>query len=867
MNTLLGIFQTVLLISLVIGIVWGIGRITGNKMGYRWRKILWLILAVRLLIPVPIGIKQFFPEASSYQIEIKVEDSSTLQSLIPRGKEDLLPTEELQSPEQLEGSFYTEPEQSNNATDEEIHSEVGSDRQSGIGTNAAFTEDKEKSRLMQLPITWSILIIWTVGAFAALYFRSLQYKYIRNTYLQDVRPCTNQEAVRLTDKIRKELKIRRSIPVLEQEALRSPMLFGYYRTVLFLPIADYEKKELEAILRHELTHYRKRDLWYKLFIAFISDVYWFNPVFRLMKKMAFADVEFVCDEDATKGMNTEEKKAYGNAILRTMEGANSKALTLSTQFAGGKKSIRKRFENIFAKKRAGWGYAIAMILILGVMAGSIFVSVNNRNEDAGDDEKVYVVSEGERLQNFQVENYNDLHIGEEFKIENYYITNLSKVGIYFYIDDDGVLWGCGNNDCGQLGIGKKTTYQDTEDGSTSIYEPQKIAENVVHVDTNNFQGQFAIFLTNDGKLYGMGANMNGLMGMEVPEDINYFWNPTVTVATSPVLLMEDVVYARCGMASIVALKADGSVWYWGEIHTTTSVTGNQTVGCVFPSPNMIMTDAVYVTSGYFTMAAVKEDGSLWTWGNNSFGSCGVDSGALDFVEEPVKAAENVKMVWFDQMVFNSYETRLMYDTKGQCQYTYTTFIEKEDGSLWACGADVTGEGSKGRTYQLYGDLWEPTVANYTNVFNQITVNEMNHHPNELLAGCEFGWSGEELTDYLDSIGMDYYEMETADEDGSNRMHYYLGWDSCYLFLMNEYEELAVIQSFYGGSRDGRLQIGMTREEAEEILGESYEEKVYSENSDYVDYYYKGEEGYYNLCFYKGKLERIDESLYSIETSG
>lgn len=882
MNILLGIFQTVLIVSVVTGIVWCIGQITGNKVGYRWRKILWLILAVRLLFPVPVRIEQLFPEASFYQIEIGITERSTLQSLVSQTKADSQPIEELESPvqsdniEDEEQSYNVKnEEQAGNDADKERTGSIESKEQSESETE--LTENKNQSGLMQLPIRWSIFIIWTVGALAALYFRYLQYQYIKNTYLQDAVPCTRQEAGRLTDEIRREFKIRKKIPVMEQKNLRSPMLFGYFRTTLFLPAIDYEHKELEAILRHELTHYKKRDLWYKLFIAFISDVYWFNPVSRLMKKMAFADVEFVCDEDATKGMDAEAKKVYGNAILRTMEGANSRALSLSTQFAGGKKSVKKRLENLFTKKNK-WGYGIALVLVLAVIVGTVFVSVTNSDdmsrlsgeagsertdkEEADTSEKVYVVSEGEKLQNFLVENYDDLHIGEDFKIENYYITNLSKAGIYFYIDDEGVLWGCGDNNCGQLGIGKQTTYQDTSDGSTSIDEPQKIAENVVHVDTNNFPGQFAIFLTGDGKLYGMGANMNGLMGMEVPEDINYFWNPTTTVAVSPVLLMEDVRYARCGMGSIVALKEDGSVWYWGEIRTTTSVMGNQTVGCVFPSPHVMMVDAVYVTSGYFTMAAIKEDGSLWTWGNNSFGSCGVDSGALDFVEKPVKAAENVKMVWFDQMVFNSYETRLVYDSRGQCSYTYTTFIEKEDGTLWACGADVTGEGRQARTYQLYGDMMEPAEAYFTNVFNPVTVSEMNHQPNRLLAECEFGWTKEKLLTYLDSIGMDYYEMETADEDGSNRQHYIWGLDSCYLFMMNEYEQLAEIESFFGGSRDGRLQIGMSREEAEEILGESYDGKTNAENSSYEEYYYRTDTAYYTLCFYKGKLERIDESLYS-----
>ncbi len=535
-------------------------------------------------------------------------------------------------------------------------------------------------------------------------------------------------------------------------------------------------------------------------------------------------------------------------------------------------------KKLFSGKRGRWGYGVMLLLVVAMIAGTGLISVTkgeaetNLGSDGagaelkgtGGEEQADTGLEQTELQNFLVEDYEDLHIGEPFQIENYYITNLSLVGIYFFIDEEGNLWGCGDNNCGQLGIGRKTTYLDTEDGSVSIDEPQKIAENVVHVDASNFSGSFTIFLTKDGKLYGMGANMNGLMGMEVPEEFNYLWNPDKTTADRPVLLMEDVRYARCGMGSIVALKEDGSVWYWGGIYTTTSITGNQTKGCVYTKPHVMMVDAVYVTSGFFTMAAIKEDGSLWTWGNNSFGSCGVDSGDRDFIEEPVKAADDVKMVWFDQMRNNSYSTRLMSDIKGQCQYTSSTFIEKKDGTLWACGPDVMGEGRQGKTYQLYGDLWEPQVANFTNVFNPISVSEMNHNPNLLLAECEFGWNEEELLSYLDSMGMDYVEMETADEDGSNRQHYYWEGNYCYLFMMNEHEQLAQIQSFYGGSRDGKLSIGMSRKEAEEILGESYEKKDFPDNDDYEEFYYRMEDRYYVLCFYKGKLERIDESLYSPE---
>ena len=58
----------------------------------------------------------------------------------------------------------------------------------------------------------------------------------------------------------------------------------------------------------------------------------------------------------------------------------------------------------------------------------------------------------------------------------------------YRIDENGVLWGCGNNNYGQLGQGT----QDVEFHSEMV----KIAENVVHVDDS--QSGFVIWLTEDG---------------------------------------------------------------------------------------------------------------------------------------------------------------------------------------------------------------------------------------------------------------------------------------------------------------------------------------------------------------------------------
>lgn len=72
----------------------------------------------------------------------------------------------------------------------------------------------------------------------------------------------------------------------------------------------------------------------------------------------------------------------------------------------------------------------------------------------------------------------------------------------------------------------------------------KIAENVIHVDYS--RKEFVIYLTADHKLYDMGTACTGAMQQQnddIPIRTSYTYMYTVC---EPILLMEDVIYARCG---------------------------------------------------------------------------------------------------------------------------------------------------------------------------------------------------------------------------------------------------------------------------------------------------------------------------------
>ena len=328
---------------------------------------------------------------------------------------------------------------------------------------------------------------------------------------------------------------------------------------------------------------------------------------------------------------------------------------------------------------------------------------------------------------YYVENMDGLRLDDtDFDITNYYLRNEYEYN-HYYIDNDNVLWGVGDNSDGQLGNGNRSSYEST---------PQKMAENVIHVDGEAF---FVIYLTENGELYGAGANQNGLMGLENPYGKEWIYYDDIVAAT-PVLLMSDVKYARASQSGIVALKNDGSVWWWGEIRTTSAKHPDDTIGCSYSEPTKMLDDAIYVTCGSFSMAAIKDDGTLWTWGNNTFGSCGYDSKNQDFIEEPVKVLDDAKMVWMDEVRFDNAKQNtegVSSEGNDDYDYTYVTFAEKKDGSLYACGKYVEGEGSKIWDFKLYGDtlrtpeeymddgLHEPVELVYSDRFQRIQFKEKN----------------------------------------------------------------------------------------------------------------------------------------------
>ena len=303
-------------------------------------------------------------------------------------------------------------------------------------------------------------------------------------------------------------------------------------------------------------------------------------------------------------------------------------------------------------------------------------------------------AENQKKKEFYTTDMSLLNQPEDFHISDYYITNKVIAGNRYYIDENHVLWGQGMNYYAQLGINHP---EDVGNWYHEEYmEPQKIAEHVVHVDASA-NGYFMMYLTENGELYGAGANLQGILGKEPGE--NDAMNPQQNVVNQPKLLMSDVSYMRAGATCAIALKKNGEAYWWGEFMSgeVSSIYSEGTL--MYTEPHKMLDQTIYVTTTNRRSAAITANGDLYTWGDNTYGQCGY-TGEKTFLTEPEKVMENVRMVWCDEIGQNSVWTDLANVNPNDYGTTCydDTFILIKDGKMYAARTNIGTDSKRNTPY-------------------------------------------------------------------------------------------------------------------------------------------------------------------------
>lgn len=190
--------------------------------------------------------------------------------------------------------------------------------------------------------------IWIAGIFAMiiLVIKSSLRLY---TYKQSALPLQNSEVRTLYNQCLDELGITKTIPIYSTAFLKSPIIVGFIKPCIYLPIhliSDYSESDMKYMLLHELQHYRHKDALACYLMNIAGILYWFNPFVWYSLKEMRNDREIACDTSVLKMLGEDCYEDYGNTLINFAEKISLSSFPFATELSGNMKQLKRRIINI-----------------------------------------------------------------------------------------------------------------------------------------------------------------------------------------------------------------------------------------------------------------------------------------------------------------------------------------------------------------------------------------------------------------------------------------------------------------------------------------------------------------------------------------
>ena len=148
----------------------------------------------------------------------------------------------------------------------------------------------------------------------------------------------------------------------------SPFLAGLRQPVIVMPDRKFTDQELRCIVGHEVLHYRSHDIFWKIFTEVLCTIFWWNPVFRFMKKRLFHMIEIKNDRKLTEKMTSKEKSDYLDCLLEIVKDSCGNSFTGTVGFSKtDKKIFRQRVELIVSPGKISKGCQVVTGIVVAVL--------------------------------------------------------------------------------------------------------------------------------------------------------------------------------------------------------------------------------------------------------------------------------------------------------------------------------------------------------------------------------------------------------------------------------------------------------------------------------------------------------------------
>lgn len=368
--------------ALILGI-FCLRKLTMGKISMRLRYGLWLLVAVRLLLPSSLGTSPVSVMNLFHGIRLEnALQTETVREELRREDEEQEKTERLaaygEAPDEetasaLQNLPQTAGKQADQGASADGIAQIGSADGSGFST--VVKTAYEKGNVWRL----AIVGVWLLGAVSAGgYLFGMRVRFVR--YLRRRRQEISENEI---PSAMGERLAARGMRVYRVSGLPSPCLVG--RHIYVGTETPGGEQSFAHILAHEYCHALHGDGFWAFLRCVLAALWWFNPLVWAAAFAARQDSDLACDEAAVGLLGEEERFAYGRTLLALLQEGVGKTECpgMPLLFSGSEHSVRERIVSLTEKKKAEAVVLAAVLSLVLLICGCAFTGAEQEEAAAG----------------------------------------------------------------------------------------------------------------------------------------------------------------------------------------------------------------------------------------------------------------------------------------------------------------------------------------------------------------------------------------------------------------------------------------------------------------------------------------------------
>ena len=339
--------------SVLILVVIALRYVLRGKLSLRMQYALWLLVLVRLLVPVSFGASDLSVMNAVPERAPTVQQGTYKQDIV--GERNDVPANA--------GTVGIPAQSMNEAAPPNLVQNV---------TTATVTAPTvEKTDWARIAKT-----VWLAGAAAlGLVFLAVNLRFGKKLR-------RSRERVEETDAC---------LPVYESGETDTPCLFGVAKPSIYVtPDTRTEAETLRYALAHEQTHYRHGDNLWAVLRGVCLALHWYNPLVWWAAELSRRDAELACDEATIRRIGESERAAYGRTLIRMTCEKRPALLVTATMMTDSGKGLKERISLLVKKPKTAAYTAVAVLLIAGLSVACTFTGGRENAELAEPFGKHYV---------------------------------------------------------------------------------------------------------------------------------------------------------------------------------------------------------------------------------------------------------------------------------------------------------------------------------------------------------------------------------------------------------------------------------------------------------------------------------------------